>query len=62
MKWSQLDHNQVHTDFVSWKTFRLLYSKAHINFIAGFWSWLGRYHEQQVSFLAIFHTYLEIAM
>jgi hypothetical protein len=31
------------------ETFSLLYSKSHINFVAGCWSWLGCYHEYGIS-------------
>jgi hypothetical protein len=34
-KWSQLDWNYVNIDLVQWKTSSLLYSKAHINCVAG---------------------------
>ncbi len=47
------------TNMVSSKNFRLLYSKAHINFVAGLGSWLGCYHEYG-TYVATFHTYLEI--
>jgi hypothetical protein len=39
----------------------LLYLLAHTNFLACLGSCLGRYHEW-VSFLAKFHSYLEIPM